>query len=740
MSLTPQPVHPTVPQQVPAMAREAAQAADAARQQIARCSGTFAELGERLRQHPPRFIITCARGSSDHAASYGKYLIETTLGRAVASVGPSVASVYNTPLDWKDSLFIAVSQSGRSPDLLRLTEAAREAGALVVGFVNHEDSPLMRMCDVGIPLCAGPEQSVAATKSYLLSGLAFLQLVAHWSGEPELRDAVTRLPEALEAARALDWSPALLRLADARGLYVLGRGIGLGAALEMALKFKETCRLHAEPSAPPRCSTARWPWWAPASPCWRSARRTTPRAAPGTWCAGSSSWAPRSARCSTCPARRHCLPSPASPPPSPPCARCRASTWRCTGWPWRAGSTRTRPPPAQSDGDRVMRRVLSGARVFTGEQFVDGHCVVLEDGHVAAVVPAPSAPTDAEQVRLPGDSLLVPGFIDTQVNGAGGVLFNDTPTAEAALAIAAASRRSGTTGLLPTFITDEQAKMQRACEATLEAMARPASGVLGIHLEGPFISGDRPGVHDPRFIRTPDARDLDYLMTLPRRLAAHTGRLLMTLAPERVEDGVLQRLASAGVLLAAGHTAAPYERTRDSLRAGVRGFTHLFNAMPPLSNRQPGPALAALESEEAWCGVIADGIHVHPSLLRLLVKSKPAGKVYLVTDAMPPVGTDASSFTLYGHTILRRDGRLVTENGTLAGADIDMATSVRNCVRLLGLPLEDSLRMASLYPASFLGLEGQLGRIARGYRADLALLRPDLTVLATWVAGQAQWY
>ncbi|ATB35636.1 iron dicitrate transport regulator FecR [Cystobacter fuscus] len=245
MSLTPQAVHPVVPQ-VPAMAREAAQAADAARQQITRCAGTFAELGERLRQHPPRFIITCARGSSDHAASYGKYLIETTLGRAVASVGPSVASVYNTPLDWKDSLFIAVSQSGRSPDLLRLTEAAREAGALVVGFVNHEDSPLMRMCDVGIPLCAGPEQSVAATKSYLLSGLAFLQLVAHWSREPELRDAVTRLPEALEAARALDWSPALLRLADARGLYVLGRGIGLGAALEMALKFKETCRLHAE--------------------------------------------------------------------------------------------------------------------------------------------------------------------------------------------------------------------------------------------------------------------------------------------------------------------------------------------------------------------------------------------------------------------------------------------------------------------------------------------------------------
>jgi len=246
MSLVPHAVSPGV-LPIPAMAREAAQAADAARQQLQRCAGAFAELGTRLRQHPPRFVVTCARGSSDHAASYGKYLIETTLGRAVASVGPSVASVYNTAhLDLKDSLFIAVSQSGRSPDLLRLTERAREAGALVVGFVNTEDSPLMGMCDVGIPLCAGPEQSVAATKSYLLSGLAFLQLVAHWSGESELRDAVNRSPEALEAARALDWSPALVRLADARNLFVLGRGSGLGAALEMALKFKETCRLHAE--------------------------------------------------------------------------------------------------------------------------------------------------------------------------------------------------------------------------------------------------------------------------------------------------------------------------------------------------------------------------------------------------------------------------------------------------------------------------------------------------------------
>jgi glutamine---fructose-6-phosphate transaminase (isomerizing) len=243
----PAPAAPGPAAPVPAMAREAAQSADVARRQIQQCAGTFAELGERLRQRPPRFVVTCARGSSDHASSYGKYLIETTLGRAVASVGPSIASVYNTrSLDLRDSLFIAVSQSGRSPDLLRLTEAARAGGALVIGFVNNEDSPLKALCDIGFPLCAGPEQSVAATKSYILSGLAYLQLVAHWSEDAALHGAIARLPSALEAARELDWWPALSRLTEARNLFVLGRGSGLGVAQEMALKFKELCRLHAE--------------------------------------------------------------------------------------------------------------------------------------------------------------------------------------------------------------------------------------------------------------------------------------------------------------------------------------------------------------------------------------------------------------------------------------------------------------------------------------------------------------
>jgi len=385
-----------------------------------------------------------------------------------------------------------------------------------------------------------------------------------------------------------------------------------------------------------------------------------------------------------------------------------------------------------------MRRVLAGARVFTGDRIVDGHAIVTEGPRITAVLPVADAPADPPPRRLPADALLVPGFLDLQVNGAGGVLFNDAPTLDTALAIAAVARRTGTTGVLPTLMTDDRAKMRRACEATALATARPNSGVLGVHLEGPFLSRERPGVHPPERMRRPDPEDIEFLVAARR--AGDRGRMLLTLAPECVDDADLARLAAAGITLAAGHTAATVERTREALAAGVRGFTHLFNAMPPVINRQPGPVVAALADPDAWCSVIADGVHVHPALLRLLVQVKPRGKVVLVTDAMPPSGTAATSFTLFGRAIRRDSGRLVTEDGTLAGADIDMAASVRNCVQLLELPVEESLRMASLYPACYVGLDDERGRVAPGYRADLTLLGPDLTVLATWVGGDEQWY
>jgi glucosamine--fructose-6-phosphate aminotransferase (isomerizing) len=231
---------------LPQMAREAAESGAAARRQIARCGAGFAALGQRLRALKPRLVVTCARGSSDHAAYYGKYLIETRLGLPVASIGPSIASLYDSKLQLDGALFIVVSQSGRSPDLLRLVASARDSGALVVGFVNDETSPLATSCDDFLPLCAGPEISVAATKSYLMSAFAFLQLAAHWRDDPELHRAVASTPQALDDALRCDWSGALARLVKTNGLYVIARGLGNGAALEMALKCKETCRLHAE--------------------------------------------------------------------------------------------------------------------------------------------------------------------------------------------------------------------------------------------------------------------------------------------------------------------------------------------------------------------------------------------------------------------------------------------------------------------------------------------------------------
>ena len=380
-----------------------------------------------------------------------------------------------------------------------------------------------------------------------------------------------------------------------------------------------------------------------------------------------------------------------------------------------------------------MRELLTGARLFTGEMMLDGHSLLIEDGEILDLIPRDTAP-QARVVALPAGSLVAPGFIDTQVNGGGGALLNDTPTVDAVRTIVAAHRRYGTTGLLPTLITDTADKMHAAATAVAAAMGDRASGVLGLHLEGPFLSLERRGVHSPAFVRPPTPDDLAYLVELPNEFPG--GKVLLSLAPEIVSDEDIGALAEAGMLLAGAHSAASYARTTEAIRAGLRGFTHLFNAMPPVANREPGIAGAALLSAETWCGIIVDGIHVHPAALKLALAAKPRGKLMLVTDAMTPLGTDATSFQLYGATIHRRDRKLVTDDGTLAGADLDMAQAVRNCIGLLGLPRDEALRMASLYPAQFLGMSDRRGRLGSGYLADMVLLDQSTHVLGTWVAGE----
>jgi len=370
---------------------------------------------------------------------------------------------------------------------------------------------------------------------------------------------------------------------------------------------------------------------------------------------------------------------------------------------------------------------LIASRLFTGEAMLEEHALVIEGGKVADIVPAGQAPDRAE--RLPDGVLLAPGFIDTQVNGGGGTLLNDDPSVAAMERVAAAHRRFGTTALMPTFITDRPERRRLAIAAAREAVERGVPGILGLHLEGPFISLERRGVHRADLVAEMGEEEA-------RELAEpFPGRLIVTLAPERVRADHVRRLAEAGVIVSVGHSAATYAEATAALAEGARGFTHLFNAMRGLDSREPGVVGAALDSD-AYAGIIADGHHVHPASLRVALAAKGEGRLMLVSDAMSSIGTEADEFSLQGRRILVRGGRLTTEDGVLAGAHLDMASAVRNAVGLMGASLPAALRMAAKVPAEFLGLGGSHGQLLPGYRADAVALSPSLHAVGTWVGGR----
>ncbi|MBP2311103.1 N-acetylglucosamine-6-phosphate deacetylase [Azospirillum soli] len=373
-------------------------------------------------------------------------------------------------------------------------------------------------------------------------------------------------------------------------------------------------------------------------------------------------------------------------------------------------------------------KALVNATIHTGEAVLPEAAVLIDGGTILDVVARGDVPADAETLDL-GGGVLAPGFIDLQVNGGGGALFNDSPDVTTLRRIAEAHRRFGTTGLLPTFITDDAQKRTAAVDAVRAAMAESVPGVLGIHLEGPHITAERRGVHDARFIAPPNTADLALLNGLAGLPS------LVTLAPETVAPDSIRALAEAGIRVAAGHTAASWAQAKAGFAAGISGVTHLFNAMSQLGSREPGMVGAALEDDSVWCGIIVDGHHVHDASVRLAWKAKARGKLFLVTDAMPPVGAEGG-FQLYGQTIRVEGGRCVTANGTLAGSALDMATAVRNCVTRIGVPLDEALRMASAYPADFMGFSETRGRIRPGLAADLVHLDDGLAVRATWIAGK----
>ena len=371
--------------------------------------------------------------------------------------------------------------------------------------------------------------------------------------------------------------------------------------------------------------------------------------------------------------------------------------------------------------------VLSGARIFDGERFLDDRAVVIEGERIVAIVPYSDRPDGAP--RDLGGGLLAPGYIDVQVNGGGGVLFNDDPTPEGIARIAAAHRKHGTVGLLPTLVTDAPQVMAAAIAATREAR-KLAPATLGIHLEGPFLDPRRKGAHEFRYIRDLEPGDF---ATIAK---ADCGAVMLTLAPNRVGAESIAELVRQGVLVSLGHSEASYEQACAAVKAGARAFTHLYNAMSAPAGREPGMVGAALDLADVFVGIIVDGHHVHDANLRIAFAAKRHDRFMLITDAMPPAAGGPDQFDLQGRRVTRANGCLRLDDGTLAGSVLTMDEAVRNAIKVGRLDLGDALAMASRVPAMFLRLDTVLGCIAPGHLASLVHLDDELRVLETWVGGR----
>ena len=374
---------------------------------------------------------------------------------------------------------------------------------------------------------------------------------------------------------------------------------------------------------------------------------------------------------------------------------------------------------------------ITGARIFDGDLWHEDSALLIEDGKVVAIAALRDVPADARTVPMDGLSL-VPGFIDLQVNGGGGVLLNEQPDLEGIRTICAAHARFGTTALLPTLITDNREVTARTIAAGLAAHDAAVPGFLGLHLEGPHLSIARKGAHDPALIRPMEQADVDHTIAARKGLEA----VLMTLAPENATNAQIAALHAAGITVSLGHSDCSYETASSAVDDGAHMMTHLFNAMSPLGNREPGMVGTALDLGHLHAGLIADGFHVHPAAIRVALRAKRGpGRIFLVTDAMSTIGTDMTSFFLNGRKIFREGGRLTLADGTLAGADIDMASCIRYMRDVVGIDLEEALRMASLYPAEAIGMTGRKGRLTHGHDADFAVIDAGVNVLSTWISG-----
>ena len=381
----------------------------------------------------------------------------------------------------------------------------------------------------------------------------------------------------------------------------------------------------------------------------------------------------------------------------------------------------------------MTRIAYTGARIFDGETIWERSALVVDGGRIEGIIAADS-PTTAERVPLAG-GILAPGFVDLQVNGGGGAQFNLAPTVETIATICSTFARFGTTACLPTLITDTRETTATAIAAGIAAAQQEVPGFLGLHLEGPHLSVARKGAHDPALIRPMDEADLVALIEARAKLP----NLLTTVAAETVTPNQITRLREAGVVVSIGHSNASYATVQAAAEAGASMVTHLFNAQSQLGNRDPGVVGAALDLGSLWAGLIADGIHVDAASIGVALRAKRGpGRIFLVTDAMAPTGTDEETFELTGRTVYRKDGALRLADCTLAGADLTMVDAVAYAHRTLGLALEETLRMAARYPSQAIG-EGARGVIENGARADLVHLSDDLAVRRTIIAGLTVW-
>lgn len=376
-----------------------------------------------------------------------------------------------------------------------------------------------------------------------------------------------------------------------------------------------------------------------------------------------------------------------------------------------------------------MKQVYANCTVYDGVRLIPRGSVIIEGTRFAGVAESGSLLRDARVTDLDG-YLVCPGFIDLQVNGGGGVLFNDSPTPAALETIAATHLAYGTTGFLATIVTASTGVMLEGISAAREYIEGGGRGVLGLHLEGPYLNPLRKGVHNPGLIRALTVEEIDRLLDLGSGLVK-----MVTLAPEMVEPGVIEKFREAGVTLAAGHTDATYRQAEEFAARGGTVVTHLFNAMSQFGSREPGMVGAAFDIPALHAGIIVDGFHVDYAAVRTAWRLM-GSRLFLVSDAVSPLGSGDSSFLIGGHLAQVEDGACRTAAGVLAGSVLDMASAVRNCVHRVGIPLKEALAMASAGPAALLGMEREHGFIRPGLEANMVILDHDLGVSGVVSGGR----